>query len=145
MKSPVERFWSKVRKTQFCWFWLGKPTKIPKSRKSSGGYGRIKINGENVYAHRFSYLLLIGPIPTNKQMDHLCRNRMCVNPLHLEVVDARTNILRGFGTAAKNARKIYCPRGHTLTGRNLAKYQLRIGKRSCRLCANERLRLRCGQ
>jgi hypothetical protein len=63
--------------------------------------------------------LLVGPIPEGKQLDHLCRNRACINPEHLEPVTAKENILRGESFSAKNARKTHCIHGHELSGDNL--------------------------
>lgn len=70
-----------------CWFWKG--TKNPE------GYGKILYNGKLVYAHRYSYQMVFGDIPTNKVIDHICYNRSCVNPEHLSVVSCKDNIKRG--------------------------------------------------
>lgn len=72
-----------------CWEW-------PKA-KDSGGYGVVKFNDKFRKAHRLSYELLVGPIPEGLQIDHLCRNRGCVNPDHLEPVTARVNVQRSKG------------------------------------------------
>lgn len=71
-------------------------------------------------------------------IDHLCRNRACFNPDHLEQVTNQTNILRGEGATATNARKTHCIRGHELVGTNLI--ASRTNGRSCRICRNERRR-----
>ena len=76
--SDNERFWAKVGKGPDCWLWLGAP--------SGAGYGMIKHGGRPQYAHRVSYEVNVGPIPDGMQVDHKCRNRMCVNPKHLRVV-----------------------------------------------------------
>ena len=94
------RFWSKVDKNGplptwapmlgRCWTWL--PPTDPTT-----GYGRLNIggrDGRNIYAHRFSYDLLVGPIPDGLQIDHLCRVRACVNPQHLEPVTIGENVRR---------------------------------------------------
>jgi hypothetical protein len=123
-RTTDERFWSKVDKTDGCWFWT--------AGKASNGYGRFKLNGKPQAAHRVAYELLIGPIPDGMTLDHLCRIRHCVNPMHLEPVTGRENTLRGNNIAARNAHKTHCPNGH--------EYETRIsrshpnGLRFCRQC-----------
>lgn len=70
-----------------CWLWQG--------QQNRNGYGRIKIQGRWLMVHRVSYELHIGPIPEGLVLDHLCRNRLCCNPQHLEAVTVRENTLRG--------------------------------------------------
>lgn len=110
-----------------CWLWV--------RAKSVDGYGRIKIDGENVSAHRTSYAAYLGPIPEGLTIDHLCRTRLCVNPDHLEAVPMGVNVLRGMNTAAQNARKTHCKRGHALEGGNL--YVTRVGERRCKQCRRD--------
>ena len=102
-ESPEKRFFQKVKKTDNCWIWTAQKTK---------GYGRFHQNSKvgDVMAHRFSYELEKGKIPDGLYLDHLCRNRGCVNPKHLEPVTNKENILRGNGLCAKNAKKKYCPK-----------------------------------
>lgn len=121
----TQRFWSKVKKTDSCWNWIG--------YIHSDGYGGFWINGKTKQAHRIAYELIKGKIPNGLQLDHLCRNRKCVNPDHLEPVTARENILRGEGQAFVNSNKTHCKRGHKFTKNNT--YQ-RNGKRHCRTCRN---------
>ncbi|MBO0884191.1 MAG: HNH endonuclease [Mycobacterium sp.] len=87
-------------------------------------------------AHVFAYELLVGPIPTGMQLDHLCRNRSCVNPDHLEPVSQRVNLLRGATQPAFNTAKTHCPQGHPYEGDNLAFN--RDGSRFCRTCSRDR-------
>ncbi len=70
-----------------CWIWLG--------AKNAGGYGLINVNGKSRLAHRWMFEQIVGPIPKDKVIDHLCRNQACVNPEHLEVVSNATNCRRG--------------------------------------------------
>lgn len=127
--TEMLRFWGKVDKAGACWEWTG--------TKSPNGYGTFKIrNTDPLYAHRISYEAIVGPIPDGLHIDHLCRNRGCVNPAHMEPVTSKVNNLRGESIAAKNARKTHCHRGHEFTPENT---WLRVGKRGpcreCRTCA----------
>jgi len=124
-RTVEERFWSKVdrRGDDECWEWTASmyPT----------GYGHFSIMGQGIRAHRFSYELLVGPIPEGMVIDHLCRTPLCVNPAHLEPVTQRENVLRGVGLPAENARKTHCKHGHELAGANLSLFG---GKRRCLAC-----------
>jgi hypothetical protein len=115
-----------------CWDWNGAATKK--------GYGMIYRNGRRVQATRASYEEFVGPMPEGTELDHLCRRPVCVNPLHLEPVDRRTNLLRGNGFAARHARKTHCPQGHAYEGDNL--YVTPRGERKCRTCHRNRQRQR---
>jgi hypothetical protein len=104
------------------------------------GYGCFGIDGVTIRAHRFSYLLS-GELTADKQIDHLCRNRACVNPVHLEPVTPRENTLRSpIAIAAVHAAKTHCPKGHPYAGDNLSVRKVR-GRwgRYCRACD----RVRC--
>lgn len=116
--------------TNGCWQWTG-------SVHPNTCYGRV-FGPDGGQAHRLVYEQLIGSIPEGLVIDHLCRNRSCVNPAHLEVVTSRVNTLRGFGVSATNARKTHCLYGHELEGQNLRVYK---GKRVCRACDARRQRL----
>ena len=83
----------------------------------SDGYGRIFWQGKRWKAHRLFYLWKYGNIPkwenkSSKEIDHICNNRRCVNPDHLQIVSPRENVLRGNGPTAKNYRKTICIHGH---------------------------------
>jgi HNH endonuclease len=106
-----------------CWEW---------KRGRSEGYGTIYVKGDHFLVHRVMYELYRGPIPEGRQIDHLCRNRGCGNPSHMEVVTTRVNILRGMSPSAVNARKTHCVHGHEFTAENTK--PRRDGSRICREC-----------
>jgi hypothetical protein len=101
--------------------------------RSYNGYRHVKIDGKSAIAHRAVYTLIVGPIPDGLQLDHLCRNRACVNPAHLEPVTARQNTLRSAAPSAVNAAKTECIKGHPFDDANTI---LRRGgqARACREC-----------
>lgn len=85
-----------------CWVFRGKV--------NNSGYGSLSSAGKKWMAHRYMWTLMRGPIPEKMQVDHLCRVRRCLNPQHMEIVDCRTNLLRGTGASAQHARKVACPK-----------------------------------
>ena len=113
-----------------CMVFLGTP---------STEYGRISDNGDMLTACRVVYEALVGEIPYGLELDHLCRNRRCVNPNHLEPVTRGENVLRGEGACAKNARKTHCIHGHPFDEQNTYRYTYRGSEwRTCRICARKR-------
>jgi hypothetical protein len=141
MRDVADRFWEKVSKgtPDECWPWTAGTSG---SRAAYGVLG-FKVKGRTIhkYAHRIAYELEIGPIPEGLEIDHLCRNPICVNPAHLEPVTHRENVLRGEAISAQNARKAHCIRGHLLSGANVA--ITKPGHRVCRAC--RQLRRRAGE
>lgn len=91
-QASIERFlnfidFTNLSSNNFCWKWKG--------GKWKGGYGRFSIDYRDISAHRWSYEYYLRPITSGKLLDHLCRNTDCVNPIHLEEVDTRENVIRG--------------------------------------------------
>lgn len=128
----VDRFAEKIALTESgCIEWLAGDNGV--------GYGLFYI-GEGTagraYAHRWSYEYHVGPIPDGLHLDHLCRNRRCVNPEHLEPVTLRENLLRGVSPAARNAQKTHCPAGHPLAGANVYRNPTK-NERRCRECMRQ--------
>jgi hypothetical protein len=107
-----------------CWIWLG--------AKVTGGYGMATVRYRTRMVHKLFYERANGPVASGLELDHLCRDRACVNPAHLEPVTSRVNILRGEGLSAKNARKTHCSYGHEYTPENT--YLRPDGARQCRAC-----------
>lgn len=107
-----------------CWPWRGRP--------KPEGYGQLRYCGRTQNAHRVAYRLHHGSIPEGLTIDHLCRNRLCCNPAHLEAVTMGENVRRGRAPPARNHRKTHCKRGHPLRGKNL--YVNPRGSRICRKC-----------
>lgn len=135
-RKPIEdRLWAKVVKHPGgCWEWTG---------TAPNGYGQIRLGGledGKARVHRLVYEMLVGPIPDGLTIDHLCRNKLCCNPAHLEAVTIRENILRSDGITAKSARKTHCANGHPLTGYNVAIRNRPGGGRRCRTCMREFMR-----
>ncbi len=102
------------------------------------GYGQIWIARKKQRVHRVAYELANGPIADGLVLDHLCRNRACCNPKHLEAVTHRVNILRGEGASALAVAKTHCIRGHELNETNAL---IAKGRRQCRLCLKARRRV----
>ena len=129
-------FWAKVQPTGFCWDWIARTTK--------DGYGLFHVDrfGHTRVAHRIAYTLLVGEIPEGLELDHLCRNKACVNPDHLEPVTQQVNRdrvpfvnlpggLPPWVVSGKNVTG-FCKHGHEYTDENTYVYP--DGRTECRTC-----------
>lgn len=137
--KDVQRFFSKIQvdKNTGCWTWTAYRNRL--------GYGKVAWKGEATTIHRIMYAWLVAPLPRGfaarktAQLDHLCKNRACCNPTHLELVTQKTNILRSTAPSAGYARRAHCSKGHEFTPENT--YKSKKGERICRTCQLERGRL----
>jgi len=126
-----KKFWDKcgIDSATECWSWTASKVR---------GYGQFHLSGGNVLAHRHAYESLVAQVPRVMTCDHLCRNRACCNPSHIDIVTNKENVLRGESFSAKNARKTHCILGHPLSGDNLLLNVRKSGStdRVCRTCKN---------
>ena len=131
--DQARRFWAKVAKADGCWLWTG--------GIQSRGYGAV---GHAPWtAHKMSYLLAERSIPDGLALDHLCLNKRCVRPDHLEPVTPQVNNQRAHDNGQSqpsplsriNAAKIACPQGHFYSDDNT--YTNPQGHRQCRTCKRE--------
>ena len=109
-----------------CWIWI--------AHRDKNGYARFQFAGESNNAHRIAFGMFVRIIPVEKHGDHLCRRPQCVNPVHIDDVLPRINILRGEGVAAKHAKKTHCANGHEFTPENVYTNPKRPNNRCCRAC-----------
>jgi len=124
-----ERFLSKVAgpDDNGCTAWTGCTDHL--------GYGKMRWP-RSVYVHRIAYESVHGEIPAGLVIDHLCRNRSCVNVEHLEAVTQKENCRRGIAgevTTNRQQSKTHCPAGHPYSGENL--YVTKAGSRTCKICS----------
>lgn len=124
IKSPaIQRLMSRVVVLEDCGCWVYTGSKVK-------GYGQIWVDGRHRLAHRVSYEHHIGTIANDRELDHLCRNKACVNPAHLEPVTHKENMLRA-DAGHHEKIKTHCIRGHEFTEENTRRSR---GKRVCREC-----------
>jgi hypothetical protein len=102
-----------------------------KNKPQKNGYVRIRYDGKRYYAHRLAYIQKIGPIKQGMEIDHLCKNKACVNVKHLEQVTPTINKRRSSCPSGINYKKTHCIRGHEF---NIKNTQLHKGERHCKIC-----------
>ncbi len=118
----LKRLDSLVGNQKECWEWQW-------SRAGRGLlYGSALWNGKQTTAHRVAYQYWVGNIPKDMTVDHICRNTLCVNPQHLQILSRADNTMAGTCPPAINARKTECKRGHTFDGVHTN------GGRYCKTC-----------
>ena len=124
MDEAIRRLASRSVAVDGCVVWSG--------YVSDDGYGYITFKGSTITTHKLAFESVVGPVPDGLEIDHLCRNRACWNPDHLEAVTHQENMRR----AAQhwNRRRETCPRGHELVEENLYEYR---GARACRACRRD--------
>jgi hypothetical protein len=130
---PLKKLWSRITidENKGCWNWQGKP--------DTEGYGEVRISSQLYKAHVYYYQIFEGVIPEGLELDHLCRNRICVNPKHLEPVTHQVNVLRGKSPQSINALKTHCIHGHILSVENTYESSRNNFKyRQCKICTRER-------
>ncbi len=128
MSFNEANFWSLVNKTDNCWLWQGYVNK-----RGYGEYSSPELTTRLV--HRIAYALVKGWMPS-EALDHLCRERSCCNPGHLEPVSNLTNVRRS-NIGQHWANKTHCPQGHPYDEENTIVYK---GSRFCKACKRERNR-----
>lgn len=120
LKDDIQRFFAKIDFTEDCWIW--------QASLDSKGYAQFTYKGKNKRGHRVAFELMKGGLIGGMDLDHLCRNRACVKPEHLEQVTRSTNLRRG---ELWQSKKTHCPKGHSYD------YIDNRGARRCKPCLKE--------
>jgi len=134
MRPPVpiiQRFLNKIKIVDSgCWEWQGWVNR--------NGYCHITLKRKGILAHRFIFMYYYNNIDSKMTIHHKCYNRKCVNPIHLEQMSYRENILHGNTMASINAQKTHCPQGHEYTSDNT--YINSRNSRVCKICERRRVK-----
>lgn len=132
-RTEAERFWSKVDRSGECWEWT--------AFRNPKGYGVFNFRGATPHAHRVAYILTHGSVPPGLVIDHLCRNRGCCNPVHLEAVTVEENTRRGEAGTFWSDRT-HCPKGHPYDAANTGVQRRRgvVVGRFCKTCQRAAVR-----
>ncbi len=130
---PIIRFWDKIEiQESGCWEW--------QAQVKDTGYGIFYDGKHQVRAHRYAYEHFNNvSVPEGLEIDHLCRNRKCVNPEHMEIVTHQENVVRGIAGQwfrEKQIAKTHCPQGHPYDEENT--YHRPDGGRDCKQCMRKR-------
>lgn len=133
--NVLDRLRSGLQPSNGCWEWS--------RTRTSGGYGQISVKHAMVQTHQVAYHLFIGPVPAGLQLDHLCRNRACANPWHLDPVTSAVNSRRGLGALnlPDYGSRTHCVNGHAFDQVNTYIHPV-TGYRTCRNCRADRERSR---
>lgn len=108
-----------------CWTWI--------KGRNQRGYGKFAVTpSDQWYAHRFAYVWFVGPIEIGKQVDHICQNPSCVNPLHLQLLSPKDNNAKSNSPSAKNKKKTHCIHGHEFSKENTFYVE---NRRQCKVCS----------
>lgn len=129
--SPMARFWAKVAKSDGCWEWT--------ACRSTTGYGRFRFEGRTWFAHRWLMESLRGEIADGLDVDHLCRNRLCVRPDHLEIVTHAENMARSPYAIRRRTADV-CQRGHADWAPLNRVNRLGEPYRYCRTCSSRQFK-----
>jgi hypothetical protein len=127
-RPPESRIWQYIDQSGDCWIWTG--SKMPRARCP---YGMFCIErGRPGMVHKWLYEYVYGPVAHGMELDHLCRQSLCVNPTHLEPVSHRENVRRG----ASMIKRSHCKRGHSFSLSNTLLYASPSGgqRQQCREC-----------